>query len=170
MLHDWMFDAATDEDRAILQEMLDGVGAVGMGRKSLDKNEGDGGWGDSGIVQYYMLAADVSRLYRLCWYAETSLLKTLAAKHQSTVAKIAARYKAKIETPSGLRTCFEARIERPGKQPWSPGSAGHPSCATPTRSSPTASPAGFPTRARNSSLPANSVSVCDLENARFAWG
>jgi hypothetical protein len=27
MLHDWMFDAATDVDRAILQEMLDGVGA-----------------------------------------------------------------------------------------------------------------------------------------------
>ena len=70
-----------------------------------------------GIVQYYLLAADVSCLYRLCWNAETSLLKTLAAKHQSTVAKIAARYKAKIETPYGLRTCFEARIERPGKQP-----------------------------------------------------
>ncbi|MDT4956676.1 MAG: hypothetical protein QOD31_475, partial [Pseudonocardiales bacterium] len=50
MLHDWMFDAATDEDRAILQEMLDGVGAIVMGRTSFDKNEGDGGWGDSGPV------------------------------------------------------------------------------------------------------------------------
>jgi dihydrofolate reductase len=40
MLHDWMFDAATDEDRAILQEMLDGVGAVVMGRKSFDKERG----------------------------------------------------------------------------------------------------------------------------------
>ncbi|MDX6245898.1 MAG: hypothetical protein QOE76_3621, partial [Frankiales bacterium] len=48
MLHDWMFDAATDEDRAILQEMLVGVGAIVMGRRSFDKNEGDGGWGDSG--------------------------------------------------------------------------------------------------------------------------
>src|SRR5512133_3425027 len=48
MLHDWIFDAATDEDRAILQEMLDGVGAIVMGRKGFDKNEGDGGWGDSG--------------------------------------------------------------------------------------------------------------------------
>jgi dihydrofolate reductase len=48
MLHDWIFDAATDEDRAILQEMLDRVGAVVMGRKSFDKNEGDGGWGDGG--------------------------------------------------------------------------------------------------------------------------
>lgn len=50
MLHDWMFDAATDVDRAILQEMLDGVGAIVMGRKSFDKNEGDGGWGDGGPV------------------------------------------------------------------------------------------------------------------------
>jgi len=47
-LHDWIFDAATDDDRAILQDTLDGVGAIVMGRKSFDKNEGDGGWGDSG--------------------------------------------------------------------------------------------------------------------------
>jgi dihydrofolate reductase len=50
MLHDWMFDAATDEDRAMLQAMLDGCGAVVMGRTSFDKNEGDGGWGDAGPV------------------------------------------------------------------------------------------------------------------------
>jgi dihydrofolate reductase len=48
MLHDWIFDEATDADRAILQEMLDAVGAVVMGRKSFDKNEGDGGWGEGG--------------------------------------------------------------------------------------------------------------------------
>jgi dihydrofolate reductase len=50
MMHDWIFDAATDDDRAILQEMLDGVGAIVMGRSSFDKNEGDGGWGDGGPV------------------------------------------------------------------------------------------------------------------------
>jgi dihydrofolate reductase len=50
MLHDWMFGAATDADRALLQEMLDGVGAIVMGRKSFDKNEGDGGWGEGGPV------------------------------------------------------------------------------------------------------------------------
>lgn len=49
-LHDWMFSAATDEDRAMLQEMLDGCGAVVLGRKSFNKNEGDGGWGDGGPV------------------------------------------------------------------------------------------------------------------------
>jgi dihydrofolate reductase len=34
--------------RVLLQEILDGIGAVVMGRKSFDKNEGDGGWGDGG--------------------------------------------------------------------------------------------------------------------------
>ncbi|MHA6618844.1 reverse transcriptase/maturase family protein [Pseudonocardia sp. DLS-67] len=70
-----------------------------------------------GIVQYYLLATDVWRFTRLHWVAETSLLKTLAAKHESTVSKIAAKHKATIETPHGPRTCSEARIERPGKQP-----------------------------------------------------
>ena len=42
-LHDLMFDAATDQDRAILQEMLDGVGAIVTGRNSFDTNEGDSG-------------------------------------------------------------------------------------------------------------------------------
>jgi group II intron reverse transcriptase/maturase len=69
-----------------------------------------------GIVQYYLLANDVWRLNRLCWDAQTSMLKTLAAKHQSTVVKMAAKHKAKIETPYGLRTCYEARVERHGKQ------------------------------------------------------
>jgi dihydrofolate reductase len=48
MLHDWIFDAATDEDRAIVQDVLDSVGAIVMGRTSFDKNEGDGGWGQGG--------------------------------------------------------------------------------------------------------------------------
>jgi dihydrofolate reductase len=48
MLHDWFGDAATDEDRAILQQFLDDVGAVVMGRRSFEKNEGDGGWGNAG--------------------------------------------------------------------------------------------------------------------------
>jgi group II intron reverse transcriptase/maturase len=68
-----------------------------------------------GIAGYYLLATDVWRLGALRWDAETSMLKTLGAKHKSSVAKTAARYKAKVETPHGLRTCFEARIERDGK-------------------------------------------------------
>jgi dihydrofolate reductase len=48
MLHDWIWDGATDEDRAILKEMVDGCGAIVMGRKSFDNTEGEGGWGDGG--------------------------------------------------------------------------------------------------------------------------
>ena len=48
VLHDWIWDAATDEDRAVLQEATDNTGAIVMGRTSFDKNEGDGGWGDDG--------------------------------------------------------------------------------------------------------------------------
>jgi Type II intron maturase len=68
-----------------------------------------------GIVGYYLLASDVWRLGALRRDAETSMLKTLASKHKSTVSKTAAKHKAKVETPHGLRTCFEARIERDGK-------------------------------------------------------
>ena len=70
-----------------------------------------------GVVQYYLLANDVWRFNRLCWDAQTSMLKTLAAKQQSSVVTMAAKHRAKIETPYGLRTCYEARVERDGKQP-----------------------------------------------------
>jgi hypothetical protein len=47
----------------------------------------------------------------------TSLLKTLASKHHSTVTKMAAKHKAKISTPSGPRTCFETAVHRDGRKP-----------------------------------------------------
>jgi group II intron reverse transcriptase/maturase len=65
-----------------------------------------------GIVQYYLLAGNVHRLNRLNWVTQTSLLKTLARKHDSTVTKIAARHRAKIETPYGPRTCYEVVVGR----------------------------------------------------------
>jgi group II intron reverse transcriptase/maturase len=68
-----------------------------------------------GVANYYLLAQDVWRLNRLRWNAETSMLKTLSAKHKSTVTKMAARYKAKVITDDGPRTCFEARRRREGK-------------------------------------------------------
>ena len=68
-----------------------------------------------GVVNYHLLAQDVWRLGTLRWHAETSMLKTLAAKHKSTVTKMAARYKTKVITGDGPRTCFEARRKRKGK-------------------------------------------------------
>jgi len=70
-----------------------------------------------GIVQYYLLASDVYRLNRLRWAAETSLLKTLAAKHRSTVTAMARKHRATITTPHGPRTCFQASLTREGRKP-----------------------------------------------------
>lgn len=70
-----------------------------------------------GLVQYYLMASNVSRLNRLQWVAETSMLKTLAGKHDSTVSKMARKYKARVETPHGPRKCFEATAARTGKKP-----------------------------------------------------
>jgi group II intron reverse transcriptase/maturase len=68
-----------------------------------------------GVVNYYLLAQDAWRLRTLRWHAEVSMLKTLAAKHQSTASKMAARHKAKVITGDGPRTCFQARRKRQGK-------------------------------------------------------
>ncbi len=70
-----------------------------------------------GIVQYYLPAGNVHRLYRLLWVMETSLLKTLANKHRSSVSKMAHRYAATVDTPHGRRKCFEATVERSGRKP-----------------------------------------------------
>jgi group II intron reverse transcriptase/maturase len=70
-----------------------------------------------GIVQYYLLAGDVWKLDRLKWVMLTSMLKTLAAKHRSRVTAMANKYKATVATPQGPRRCFEARLERAGRQP-----------------------------------------------------
>ncbi len=70
-----------------------------------------------GFVQYYLLAGDVYRLNRVHWVMLTSLLKTLACKHDSSVSKMAAAYKATVETPSGPRRCFQASVERDGRKP-----------------------------------------------------
>ena len=71
-----------------------------------------------GIVQYYLLAGDVFRLNRLHWVMLTSLLKTLAGKHGSSVSKMARKYAATIDTPHGPRKCVQVRVERDeGRKP-----------------------------------------------------
>jgi hypothetical protein len=70
-----------------------------------------------GLIQYYLLAGDVWRLDRVRWVMLTSMLKTLAAKHRSSVTKMARKYATTIETPDGRRRCFEASVERQGRKP-----------------------------------------------------
>ena len=71
-----------------------------------------------GIVQYYLLAGDVHRLDRLHWVMVTSLLKTLAAKYDSSVSKMARKYGATIATPHGPRRCIQVSVDRgEGRKP-----------------------------------------------------
>ena len=70
-----------------------------------------------GIVQYYLPAVNVRAFNRLRWVMLTSLLKTLAMKHRSTVTKMANKYQATTVTPSGPRVCFEAIVQREGRKP-----------------------------------------------------
>jgi group II intron reverse transcriptase/maturase len=71
-----------------------------------------------GYVNYYALAHNVGKLYRLKWTMETSMLKTLANKHKSTVTRMARKYRTKLVTPDGTFTCFQVVVERnEGKRP-----------------------------------------------------
>ena len=54
-----------------------------------------------GLVNYYLLAADVWRLNRVRWVMHTSLLKTLACKYHSTATP---RWRPASGSPSPHRT------------------------------------------------------------------
>ena len=69
----------------------------------------------AGVVNYYLLAQDVWRLRTLRWHAETSMLKTLAAKHHSTVAKMAARYKGEGRSRRRLAHVLRGQADAQGQ-------------------------------------------------------
>src|SRR5262249_32005342 len=70
-----------------------------------------------GYVRYYQLAENIAWLNALHWIMRTSLLKTLAHKHKSSVTKMARRFRARVATPYGPRTCLETRVPRVGREP-----------------------------------------------------
>jgi hypothetical protein len=65
-----------------------------------------------GVVAYYLLAENISAFRRLLWVMQTSLLRTLAAKHHSTVAMMARKYKAEVSTQHGPRRCYQVTVQR----------------------------------------------------------
>jgi hypothetical protein len=65
-----------------------------------------------GIVQYYMLAQNVSSFWKLNWVMQTSLLKTLANKHKTTISKIARKYRTDVKKPEGIYKCLMVKVER----------------------------------------------------------
>ena len=71
-----------------------------------------------GVVNYYLLAYNVSHLGRLRGVMERSLTRTLAAKHKSTARKMRRKYKSVVETEHGPRVCLQVIKQRDnGKRP-----------------------------------------------------
>ena len=71
-----------------------------------------------GIVNYYLLASNVSHFGKLHGVMELSMTRTLAAKHKSTARKMRRKYKSVVETEHGPRVCLKViRQQANGKPP-----------------------------------------------------
>lgn len=71
-----------------------------------------------GLVQYYILAQNLSWFSTLYWVMETSLLKTLACKHRSSMEKQKKKYRTTTTSTSGKEVpCLQVVVPRPGKKP-----------------------------------------------------
>jgi hypothetical protein len=65
-----------------------------------------------GFVQYYLLAVNVHRLWRLHRVMELSLARTLADKHKISVAQVYRKYQRTVPTPHGTHKVLEVVHER----------------------------------------------------------
>lgn len=71
-----------------------------------------------GVANYYCMAHDrAKKISQVQYVLETSMLKTLANKHQTSVTFEAKKHKTWIETPQGKRKAFQVTVNRPGKKP-----------------------------------------------------
>jgi hypothetical protein len=70
-----------------------------------------------GIVQYYLLAENVGWFQKLHWVMQGSLLKTLVAKHKTSLKQMKRKLNSSTITPHGPSRCLEAQLPREGKKP-----------------------------------------------------
>ena len=71
-----------------------------------------------GVVQYYLMACNVSHLGKLQWVMEWSLAKTLANKHKTTCQQVFRRYKSTVHTRHGSRVCLQVvKAQSDGQRP-----------------------------------------------------
>jgi group II intron reverse transcriptase/maturase len=70
-----------------------------------------------GVVQYYLLATNVSRFGALQWVMQQSLCRTLARKHDSSAKAMARKYLTTVQTEHGPRSCLQVVLERDGGKP-----------------------------------------------------
>ncbi len=76
-------------------------------------------WYYAGLVNYYLLAQNLGSMGKVHWIMQSSLLRTLANKHKTSVGKLWTKHKATVQTPYGPRRCIQAMAPqtRPGKEP-----------------------------------------------------
>ena len=74
-------------------------------------------WKYRGLMQYYLLATNIAWFNKLHHVMRSSLLKTLAHKHKTSVSQMVKQYQTVTETPYGRMKCLEVRIERREKKP-----------------------------------------------------
>lgn len=70
-----------------------------------------------GIVNYYRMAYNLHTLSTLKWVMERSLAKTLARKHQISVAKVYRKYKANLDIEGKCYKGLQVIVPREGKKP-----------------------------------------------------
>lgn len=71
-----------------------------------------------GVAEYYCMAHDrAKKLSKLKHVMQKSMLKTLAAKHKTTVSRVAEKYRVQLSTPDGDFTAYQVVVPREGKQP-----------------------------------------------------
>jgi hypothetical protein len=70
-----------------------------------------------GIVNYYRMAYNLHTLHQLKWVMEISLAKTLARKHQISVAKVYQKYKANLDIQGKSYKGLQVTVPREGKKP-----------------------------------------------------
>ncbi len=71
-----------------------------------------------GIVQYYLRAFNVQRLWKLHRVMKLSLAKTLADKHRSSVRKVIRKYQTVVSAPHGTLKALEViRLRGANKEP-----------------------------------------------------
>lgn len=69
-----------------------------------------------GMVNYYRMAHNsASRLGKLRWALELSLVKTLAGKHRCSCASLWTKHKVKVMTDNGPINAFRVTVPREGK-------------------------------------------------------
>lgn len=70
-----------------------------------------------GLVQYYGMAHNIHQLNEVEWITSTSLLKTLAAKHKTTVSKVAKLHRGQKVVNGQAYRVFSTTVERENKPP-----------------------------------------------------